>query len=247
MGCRRVILLAIAASLLSVAPLSAKEKKGQDVQKPATEVASKTEEKSLPKQSIKVNSEFGLGVGAQYNFFDVQPMSKNFSQSIDAKVSFGAALQFRLNIGKTFGIQPEIAYSYSVLKLKGSESKTTIKAKVNLVQFPLLVSFRIAMFRINFGPVFTLMDNPTYQLADTIDDTIKQMPLGKLHPSVTYAAGVSAKLSKRVFLDVRYAGQFTDVQTVNEFYWTLDKAKQPDAELFRTRNSSVQVRVGLLF
>ena len=244
---RAIFLLAIATSLLSVTTVFAKDKKKQETPKTTTEVVYKTVERSQTKQPIKVSSEFGLGVGAHYNFLVVQPLSANFSQTIDSKVSFGAALQFRLNIGKSFGIQPEIAYSYSTLKLKGTESKTTIKAESNLVQFPLLISFRIAMFRINFGPVFTLMDNPTYQLADTADDTIKPMFLGKLNPTITYAAGISVKFSKRLFIDVRYTGQFKDSQNVNEFYWTLDKTKQPDAELFRTSRSSIQARVGLLF
>lgn len=157
------------------------------------------------------------------------------------------ALQFRLNIGRTFGIQPEISYAYSTVKLKGGEIGSTIKAKSNLVQIPFLLSFRIAIVRINFGPVFTVMDNPSYMLPDLTEDSIKTCYLGNLYPAVTYAAGLSFKLPKNMMIDVRYADQFKDIKKVNEFLWTLDANKQSEPITFRTRTRSVQLRFGLVF
>lgn len=210
-----------------------------------------------PKQkSLKVNSsttapkvttEFGLGVGARYNWFNVQPVSSTFTPNITMKMSYGAALQFRLNIGKSFGIQPEISYAYSTLRIKDPVNNFSAKAKFNMVQIPLLLSLRIAMFRINAGPVFTLMDNPTYQLADTSNETIKQMPLGKIYPTVTYTAGISVKFARCMMLDVRYADQFRNIQSFNSYVWTLDSSKQEQAQTFRTRSRSVQVRIGYVF
>lgn len=199
------------------------------------------------KSSSKISSEFGLGVGARYNFFEALPISSNFTPKVTMNLSYGAALQFRLNIGKTFGIQPEIVYAYSTLKFKGGDIKSVIKAKSNLVQIPLLLSFRIAMVRLNFGPVFTVMDNPTYSLANSEDNSIQQMPLGKIFPTVTYTAGVSVKLPKNTIIDVRYADQFRDIESVNEFYWTLNRSEQTEALKFRTRNRSIQLRFGFVF
>lgn len=202
------------------------------------------------KDEPKVSTEFGLSAGALYNFMEVVPAEgskPNITGCLGAKVpgNIGAvvALQFRLNIGRCFGIQPEVLYSYSTMKF----TEYSIKAKCNLVQMPVLLSFRAAMFRFNFGPVFTLTDNPSYQLVDNTDNSIKTQYLGPLNPVVTYTAGISVKLSRRAIIDARWASQFTETKTPNEFRWTLNKEDQPEPIRFRIKNSSVQVRLGLVF
>jgi hypothetical protein len=213
---------------------------------------------SLKKDQPKVSTEFGLGIGARYNFqFNVQPLSSDFTPELSMPVSYGAALQFRLNIGRSFGIQPEISYARSVLKINDKTNNFSTKAKSNIVQIPMLLSFRAAMFRFNFGPVFTLMDEATYQLKDETD---QQMYLGKLYPMVTYAAGISVKFAKIMMLDVRYADQFrgdwvnkleiddkNNYKRINQWVWTLDQNKQPKAQSFRTRCRSVQLRYSIVF
>jgi hypothetical protein len=161
--------------------------------------------------------------------------------------SGGAALQFRLNIGRTFGIQPEISYARSRIKISDEANGFSTKAKSNIVQIPMLLSFRIAMFRLNFGPVFTLMDDTSYQLARADDESIQQMPLGKIYPIVTYTAGISVRFAKVMMIDVRYADQFTDIKSDNQYLWTLDENKQKEAQTFRTSTRSVQLRVGVVF
>lgn len=196
----------------------------------------------------KVSTEFGLGVGARYNFqFKTIPLCKDFSPTIKMPVSYGAALQFRLNIGRTFGIQPEILYARSTLRINDKANNFSTKAKSNIVQIPMLLSFRIAMFRLNFGPVFTLMDETTYQLARVEDESIQQMHLGRLYPTVTYAAGISVKFARIMMLDLRYADQFMDTKTENQYLWTLDQNKQAEAQPFRTRCRSVQLRYSVVF
>lgn len=216
---------------------------------------------SSQRQGPKVTTEFGLGVGARYNWFKVQsPTGIPFTPKITMPLSYGAALQFRLNIGRSFGIQPEISYAHSVVKINDKATNNfSTKAKSNIVQIPLLLSFRIAMFRINFGPVFTLMDNATYQLANTSDESIKQMQLGRIHPTVTYTAGISVKFARCMMLDVRYGDQFPEskdrVEELikkekywrNAYVWTLDSAKQPEAQYFRTSTRNIQVRLGYVF
>ena len=195
-----------------------------------------------------MSTEFGLGIGARYNFqFDVTPLCENFTPEISMPVSYGAASQFRLNIGRSFGIQPEISYSRSVLKISDKTNNFSTKAKSNIVQIPLLLSFRIAMFRFNAGPVFTLMDEATYQLPKAEDNSIQQMHLGKLYPMVTYAAGISVKFAKIMMLDVRYADQFMNTKSENQWIWTLDQSKQDKAQSFRTRCRSAQVRYSIVF
>jgi hypothetical protein len=204
----------------------------------------------------KVSTEFGLGVGARYNFqFNVTPLCENFTPKLTMPVSYGAALQFRLNIGRSFGIQPEISYARNQIKITDHQDgkEINVKAKSNIVQIPMLLSFRAAMFRFNFGPVFTLMDEATYQLADASDESIKQMPIGRLFPTVTYTAGISVKFAKVLMLDLRYADQFrgSEMDKIdkreNQWVWTLDTTKQPKAQTFRTTSRNVQLRFGVVF
>lgn len=201
---------------------------------------------SQKKQTTKVSTEFGLGVGARYNFqFDVTPLSKDFTAALSMPVSYGAALQFRLNIGRSFGIQPEISYARSTIKINDKANGFSTKAKSNIVQIPMLLSFRIAMFRINAGPVFTLMDETSYNLA--LGEEIKKMTLGKMFPTVTYTAGISVKFARIMMLDVRYADQFVNMKAENQWVWTLDQNKQTEAQSFRTRCRSVQLRYSIVF
>ena len=215
---------------------------------PEQPVSKMPSQKHNTKQTTKVSTEFGLGVGARYNFqFDITPLSSDFSPTIKMPVSYGAALQFRLNIGRTFGIQPEISYARSTLKIDDKANNFSTKAKSNIVQIPMLLSFRIAMFRLNFGPVFTLMDETSYQLPKAEDNSIQQMHIGRLYPTVTYTAGISVKFARIMMLDIRYADQFVDTKAENQWIWTLDQNKQPQAQTFRTRCRSVQLRYGVVF
>ena len=245
-----VLFVAIATPLMAQNVESEEAKSEQSApSKREIRAQQKALKKELIKNQPKVSTEFGLGVGARYNWFAMQSLSEGFTPNMSMQWSGGAALQFRLNIGRSFGFQPEISYARSTLKIDGISGETSYNTKVksNIVQIPMLLSFRLAMFRFNFGPVFTLMDDATYQLPRVNDDSIQQMHIGKIYPSVTYAAGISVKFAKVLMLDVRYADQFTDIKSNNEYIWTLDENKQKEAWKFRTRTRSVQLRFGVVF
>ena len=87
----------------------------------------------------------------------------------------------------------------------------------------------------------------------SLGEEIQQMHLGRLFPTVTYAAGISVKLGKVSIIDIRYADQFRGSwaesldKRENQWIWTLDTAKQPAAQTFRTSCRSVQVKYGVVF
>ena len=194
-----------------------------------------------PNKELKVSTEFGLGVGARYNILTVQPISADFTPNIKMQTSYGAALQFRVNIGKHFGFQPEISYAFANLRIDDKTNDFSTKIKYSTVQIPLLLSFKVAMIRFNAGPVFTLMDSPYYFLTDS-EGASQQQFMGGLYPTITYAAGVSAKLGKRTIIDIRYADQFYNKKT-NAYTWSLNHKSQE----FRMRTQSIQLRVGMVF
>ena len=204
----------------------------------------KTASVEKKRKSVKVTTELGLGVGAQYNWLSVQP-SDGMTAQLKMTMSYGAALQFRLNIGSVFGIQPEVTYSYGTIRINDEPHDFSTKARLNLVQVPLLLSLRIAMFRINAGPVFTLMDTPYYNIA--LNDNIEKFYLGRIYPTVTYAAGVSVKFAKCMMIDLRYSGQFMDKKSHGEYLYSLDENVQPKAQRFNNKISNIQLRFGYVF
>ena len=239
-----VALLGVVLSLFVVDSAMAQK---SAVKRMEAEQRGQQEERVTPekkRKSVKVTTEFGLGVGAHYNWFSVQPMD-DMSAQFKMKMSYGAALQFRLNIGSVFGIQPEVTYSYGTIRIEDEMHNLSTKARLNLVQVPLLLSLRIAMFRINAGPVFTLMDTPTYNLA--FNDNIEKCYLGRIYPTVTYAAGVSVRFAKCMMLDVRYIGQFMEKESHCEYLYSLDERVQPNAQKFKNKISNIQLRFGYVF
>jgi hypothetical protein len=209
--------------------------------------ARRTVNRALAKRQPKVSTEFGLGILGKYSFLNVVPVGE-FPHSITTNFGIGASIQFRINFGRFFGFQPEVQYAFSKLKFQSTNnSYSAIKARENLIQIPLLFSIRAGIVDFNFGPVFRLMDNCNYTLTDPVDKSTRLCYLGNIMPLVTYAAGVGIKLPKKMMIDIRYTGQFRDIKSCNEFLWTLDEKKQPKADKFRTRNSSIQLRFGVVF
>lgn len=242
-----LFLSAIAVFTLSSATVFAQNDSIPKTERVRSHSARRTVNKALAKQKPRVSTEFGLAVLGKYSFIDVVPVDA-FPHKITTNFGVGASLQFRVNFGRYFGFQPEVQYAFSILKFRSTNgAHSPIKVKDNLVQMPLLLSLRLGIVDINFGPVFRLMDNNNYVLTNPADKSTQQLRIGNIMPLVTYAAGVSVKLPKNMVIDLRYMGQFKDIKSANEFLWTLDQTKQEKAERFRTRNSSIQLRFGFIF
>ena len=240
---RKLTLLLVVVLLCGAGVVEAKNKERKSsvkVEAPATAPAATTSSAKPGRTEPLVRTEFGLGVGLQYPWMKVKG-SEGLTATFSPGLGYGAGLQFRICIGKVFGIQPEVTYAYSTIKIEDPTNGLSVKARSNLVQMPVLISLRAAMFRFNFGPVITLMDNPYYNVEG------EKAYMGRIFPTVTYAAGVSVKFAKCMMIDLRYTGQFTDIKSHNEYIWTFDEVKQPEAQKFRTRNSSVQLRFGYVF
>ena len=94
----------------------------------------------------------------------------------------------------------------------------------------------MAFFRINVGPVLTLMDNPSYK-----DRNGEKVMFGRLYPTVSYAAGVGVCLLNHFLIDLRFVSRFN--KTTN--YLSYDAAT--DGTEFKTTTHSVQLKVGFLF
>ena len=141
-----------------------------------------------------------------------------------------------LRIVGILGVQPEIIYSYHKLNLENSKQNFSTDVKCNTLQIPLLFSLRLPIVRFNIGPVFTVMDNPIY-----LDRKQERVMFGTVHPTVSYAAGVSLCLMERFLIDARVASGFKAMENFISY-----DAKSA-GETIKTTTFNAQLKVGVLF
>lgn len=179
-------------------------------------------------------TEFGIVAGVNQPFMRAD-MGQS-SASLKATTGFTAGLHMGLRIVGVLGIQPEILYSYHKIGITDEKQKFTTDIKCNTMQIPVLVSLRIAAVRINVGPVFTVMDNPTY-----LDKDSEKVLFGRIYPTVSYAAGVSACLFGRLLIDGRISSGLKSMENFLSY-----SAKQ-EGHTIKTTTFNAQLKVGVLF
>lgn len=186
------------------------------------------------KGGSRLRTEWGLTGAVYYN--TMQLVDKPHDTAVATlstrpRLGYGVGLHMALKIGRFFAIQPEINYHYSSIKSSDSKMKRNANVKINTVDIPVLLSFRFGnIFRLNAGPLFTVMNNCYY----TDSEGEKQM-FGNTRPTFGYSAGAAVVLFRKLMLDVRYMGYFKP---------TLQNYKGVE---FNSRNASIALKVGFLF
>ncbi len=183
----------------------------------------------------RLRSEWGFVAGASY------PIAKfdmgESSATIKPRLGWSGGLHMALKFGNTFAIQPEIIYTYAKVNISDIEQKFTAEMKTSTLQIPILFSLRFgSVFRLNAGPVLTVMDNPTYN-----DRNNEKVMFGRLYPTVTYSVGIGLCLWKHLLIDVRAMSRFNT--TTNYIsYDTKTEGKE-----IKSTIHNIQLRVGYLF
>lgn len=192
-----------------------------------------TQEKAS-KSGPRLRTEWGVTAALYYNTMkiDNQPHDTAIgSLSLRPRLGYGVGLHMALRIGSFFAVQPEVNYHRSSLKSTASKLGYNANVKINTVDIPVLLSFRLGnIFRLNAGPLFTVMNNSFY----TDPKGEKQM-FGSTRPTFGYSAGVAVALLRRLMVDVRYIGYFKP---------TLQNYEGVE---FKSRNASIALKVGFLF
>ena len=181
-----------------------------------------------------VRTEFGVVAGVDYPLYKFD-MGQSAAQ-MKTNMGFAAGIHMGLRIVGILGVQPEIIYSYHKLGLENSKQNFSTDVKCNTLQIPLLVSLRLPIVRFNIGPVFTVMDNPIY-----LDRKQERVMFGMVHPTVSYAAGVSLCLMERFLIDARVASGFKAMENFISY-----DAKSA-GETIKTTTFNAQLKVGVLF
>lgn len=161
---------------------------------------------NAPKRSSSgVRTEWGLTGALYFNSISFDATNIDFSNKVN--ISWGGGLMMAIKFGDFFAIQPEINYERAKLNLKvnnGLTPSTKHKVICNSLDIPLLASLRLGnAFRINAGPLFTLMNNCSYQ-----DKDEAKAIFGTTRPTFGYTAGLAVVLFRRYMVDVRYIGYF---------------------------------------
>lgn len=181
-----------------------------------------------------VRTEFGVVAGVNQPF--MRSSMGQSSATLKATTGFTAGLHLGLRLAGIVGIQPEILYSYNKIAITDSQKKFESDIKCNTIQVPVLLSLRFALVRLNIGPVLTVMDNPTY-----LDRGSEKVMFGRLYPTVSYAAGVSICLFKRMLIDARVMGGFKEMENF------LSYDAKTEGYNVGTTTFNAQLKVGVLF
>ena len=180
-----------------------------------------------------VRTEWGVVAGVNY-------MAPKFtmgdsSASLKANPDFSAGIHMGLRIIGILGIQPEVIYSYNKIGIEDDKVNFVSDIKCNTLQVPVLLSLKLALVRFNIGPVFTVMDNPTY-----LDRSGEKVMFGRLNPTLSYTAGVSVCLFKHLLIDARVTSGFKTVENCLSYDISHD-------QYIKTTMFNAQLKIGVLF
>ena len=181
-----------------------------------------------------MRTEFGIVAGVNQPF--VRADMGQSTAALKAKMGFTAGLQMGLRLAGVIGVQPEILYSSYRIGVTDQKQNFTTDIKCNSLQIPVLLSLRLALVRINIGPVFTVMDNPTY-----LDRGEEKVMFGRLYPTVSYSAGVSVCFLKKLVVDARVSSGLKSMEN----FLSYDAKHQ--GSTIKTTTINAQLKVGVLF
>lgn len=192
-----------------------------------------TQEKGS-KSTPHLRTEWGVTGALYYNTMQLADRPHDTAVgtlSLRPQIGYGVGLHMALRIGRFFAIQPEVNYHRSSIKSSNSKLLHNANVKINTLDIPVLLSFRLGnIFRLNAGPLFTVMNNCYY--TDSKGD--KQM-FGNTRPTFGYSAGAAVVLLRKLMVDVRYMGYFKP---------TLQNYEGVE---FNSRNASIVLKLGFLF
>ena len=131
-----------------------------------------------------------------------------FHVAVASRIRITALGSGRLEMGLYF--QPEVVYTqhnYKMQRVSDSEGDGPVaKIRMQSVDIPVLVSFKISIVRAQAGPVFTVFNRYT-----TISNDISFFEPSR--PLIGWTVGASIDIVGGLVLDGRYTGQFKDVRS----------------------------------
>jgi hypothetical protein len=176
------------------------------------------------------NPKFRFGVKAGANLSNINCSNDlalnsggsafNFKDNSNRSLGFTGGVFFRY--GKTFYVQPELLLSqkggkFNVYKdgVKNEDGKVDLR--FSNLDVPVLLGVRVArVFRINAGPIASLMLSKNGKIKDSFDEISGTNGTSEFNNRLAfgYQAGVGVDFG-RLSVDVRYEGNFSELAKVN--------------------------------
>lgn len=148
-------------------------------------------------QRPRIKTEWGVIGGINIADFSVSDNSAEVKNKLGWQAGIVTAVDFGI-----FAIEPQILYVRQGLRIQ-PEGQPEINLKSNSIDIPILLSLRVLRpFRIQAGPVFTVMNDCKQKSGGDLLD------FGRLRPTLSYTVGVGVTLVRHLLIDLRYNGQF---------------------------------------
>ncbi len=159
------------------------------------------------------------------------PTVESLTQNVSIKNNIGWHLGMFTSINyRNYAIEPQLLYVRQSYEVRSSTGES-YDLKSNRLDVPVLFSLRVLEpFRINVGPVFSLLNDGKLKSGKDLLD------MGGLHPTISYAIGAGLNLGE-VIVDFRYNGSFSNKGSMSI----------GEQLTFDTRTSSIAMSVGILF
>ncbi len=180
------------------------------------------------RKTPKVRIEWGLQAGAGFWTYSGENIG-----SVKGRMGWQAGISMAAVWGK-WALQPEIRYvRHRVEMALTGDGASTVNLKSGSIEVPVLFSVRVLKpLRFYAGPVLTVLDHCTYD-----DPEGLSLDVGRVRPTLGYAAGISVMAAGRLAIDLRYTGGFGSVEGV---FWYGG----PEVKL---RGHTVQIGIGYIF
>lgn len=162
-------------------------------------------QKDIIAKSSRAQMIYGVMAGV------TMPKLSDKQDALDISNATGFQLGMMWGVGLgALEIVPEIWYQHENTKLTEVCYDEKYSMVSNNIEVPILFVMRFAdWFRFNIGPSFSLM-NSTKIVADDDGDSID---FGRTRSAAGYTVGLSATLSERYIIDLRYTGRFVSADT----------------------------------
>jgi hypothetical protein len=163
--------------------------------------------------SLTVNAQIKIGIRAGINSSTVKLTDNTFDgytlEYGKGQYGYHFGVISRLKLAKFF-LQPELLYTIAKTDLAyintsdpNNPVTSTGRQNFNKIDIPVIVGYKVAIFKLEVGPVLTFMINSKSDLLDQkkIEQNFKGATVG-------YQAGIGVELSS-LLLDVKYEGNLS--------------------------------------
>ena len=198
-------------------------------------VAGKRGEGRADSDGPRVRTEWGIGVGASYTFFNPN------SQVVTVKPRFnlGGQLHMGLLFGKNFALEAEIHYQGGslVAEMPLKNEPVSRKIKTSTIDVPVMMSLRMldSIIQLDAGILFTVMSRSEYTFNSEV------MYFGSIYPTFNFTCGAGFRIGRHFLIEAHYV--YPLGKTSNQFLPKLDDG----SNVFKSQASRITAGVTLVF